>query len=213
MDILPTLPLLIGFVAASAVLAITPGPDMAFFLGRTARGGRRLGFLALLGALTGLLCHALMAALGLSTLLASSAAAFMTLKIVGCGYLLWLGLQAIRHGTTLPTTGPDNGGNSALRTYLGGVAINLLNPKIVMFFLTFLPQFVGPDDPQASGKMLFLSLLFIAVGALVCGVIIFSAERFMAACRTNRRVTRALDYVFAGLMGLFAGKLLLSTSR
>jgi len=213
LEVLPSLPVLVGFAAASAILAITPGPDMAFFLGRTAQGGRRLGFLALLGTLTGLFCHALLAALGLSTLLALSASAFMVLKIAGCGYLLWLALQAIRRGVALPVAGRAGGRKGALRTYLAGVAINLFNPKIVVFFLTFLPQFVSSGDPSASTQMLVLSLLFITVGALACGAIILCAERFMAAWRMNRRAMRILDYGFAGLMGLFAGKLLFSANR
>jgi threonine/homoserine/homoserine lactone efflux protein len=99
MDVLPSLAVFAGFTAASALLAITPGPDMAFFLGRTARGGKRLGFVALSGGLTRLLFHALLAAFGLSALLAASATAFETLKIVGRGYLIWLGVHAIRNGS------------------------------------------------------------------------------------------------------------------
>jgi len=213
MDALPSPTVLIGFTLASALLAITPGPDMAFFLGRTARGGKRLGFVALAGALTGLMFHALLAALGLSALLAASSTAFEALKVVGCAYLIWLGLQAIRRGSAFATAEDRNPSGGALGAYFGGLAINLFNPKIVMFFLTFLPQFVNHADPHAPLKMFALGLDFIATGAVVCTIVILSADRFLGALRGSRRLMRVFDYGFASLMGLFAGKLLLSVNR
>jgi threonine/homoserine/homoserine lactone efflux protein len=213
MDVLPSLAVFAAFTAASALLAITPGPDMAFFLGRTVRGGTRLGFVALSGALTGLLFHALLAAFGLSALLAASAPAFEALKIAGCGYLIWLGVHAIRHGSVIAVANDGAAARGALNVYLSGLAINLFNPKVVMFFLTFLPQFVSRADPHASLKMFILGLDFIATGAVVCAIVIVSAEGFLLAMRGNHRLTRAFDYGIAGLMGLFAGRLLLAANR
>ena len=89
-----------------------------------------------------------------------------------------------------------------------GVGINLLNPKIVMFFLTFLPQFVSASDPHAGAKLMFLGLYFIALGIPICLVLILAAERFTGAIRRSPKVMRAIDYLFAGLMGAFAVRLL-----
>ena len=187
MTFLPDLNVLLAYTAAAVILVITPGPDMTLFLGQTLTGGRARGIAAYLGASMGLVVHTMLAAFGLSALLAHSATAFGVLKIAGCAYLLWLAFG---------------------RVFLMGVAINLLNPKIVMFFLTFLPQFVSASDPHAGAKLMFLGLYFIALAVPICFVLILGAERFTNAIRRSPRVMRAIDYLFASLMGAFAVRLL-----
>src|SRR5438876_1838232 len=140
MIFVPAFDVLVAFTAAALLLIVTPGPDMTLFLGQTLRAGRARGFAAMLGASTGLTIHSLLAAFGLSALLAASAAAFTIVKIAGVAYLLWLAVGAIRHGSAL-TLSPEAGGRQPIgRVFLVGLGVNLLNPKIVMFFLTFLPQ-------------------------------------------------------------------------
>jgi threonine/homoserine/homoserine lactone efflux protein len=150
---LPSVDVLAAFTAASLVLIFTPGPDMTLFLGETLRGGRARGLAAMLGVATGLLMHTMLAALGLSALLAASAAAFAAIKVAGVAYLLWLAVAALRHGTALTLDAEATNGRPLHRAYLMGLGVNLLNPKIVMFFLTFLPQFVSVADEQAAGKL------------------------------------------------------------
>ena len=208
MTFLPSLEVLLAFTAAGIVLVITPGPDMALFLGQTLSSGRARGIAAYLGASAGLVVHTMLAAFGLSALLAHSAAAFGVLKILGVAYLAWLAIGALRSGSAL-TLAPDAARPQPLgRVFLMGVAVNLLNPKIVMFFLTFLPQFVSASDPDAHGKLMFLGLYFIVLAVPICFALIFAAERFTAAIRRSRRVMRAIDYLFATLMGAFAVRLL-----
>jgi threonine/homoserine/homoserine lactone efflux protein len=208
MTFLPDIQVLLAFTAAGLVLVLTPGPDMTLFIGQTLTGGRARGIAALLGASTGLLVHTTLAAFGLSALLAASATAFGILKVVGVAYLVWLAIEALRHGSAL-TLKPEAGeAQPVARVYLTGVGINLLNPKIVMFFLTFLPQFVSASDPHAGGKLMFLGLYFIALGIPICIALIFLAERFTGAIRRSPKVMRAIDYLFAGLMGTFAVRLL-----
>jgi threonine/homoserine/homoserine lactone efflux protein len=208
MTFLPDIQVLLAFTAAGLVLVLTPGPDMTLFIGQTLTGGRARGIAALLGASTGLLVHTTLAAFGLSALLAASATAFGILKVVGVAYLVWLAIEALRHGSAL-TLKPEAGeAQPVARVYLTGVGINLLNPKIVMFFLTFLPQFVSVSDPHAGGKLMFLGLYFIALGIPICIALIFLAERFTGAIRRSPKVMRAIDYLFAGLMGTFAVRLL-----
>jgi threonine/homoserine/homoserine lactone efflux protein len=208
MTFLPDIQVLLAFTAAGLVLVLTPGPDMTLFIGQTLTGGRARGIAALLGASTGLLVHTTLAAFGLSALLAASATAFGILKVVGVAYLVWLAIEALRHGSAL-TLKPEAGeAQPVARVYLTGVGINLLNPKIVMFFLTFLPQFVSASDPHAGGKLMFLGLYFIALGIPICIALIFLAERFTGAIRRSPKVMRAIDYLFAGLMGAFAVRLL-----
>jgi threonine/homoserine/homoserine lactone efflux protein len=158
MDFLPTLPVLAAYVAAVLVITFTPGPDMTLFLGKAVRQGRASGMAAMLGASTGVLVHTVLVALGLSALVAASATAFLVLKIVGALYLLWLAVQALRHGSALnlDAGGAPPQGEPLYRTWLQGLGVNLLNPKIIMFFMTFLPQFVAAGDPDAAEKLIFL---------------------------------------------------------
>jgi threonine/homoserine/homoserine lactone efflux protein len=143
---LPTLPVLGAFTLASFVLILTPGADMALFLGQTAAAGRLRGFAAMLGDTTGVLVHSLLAAFGLSALLAASAPAITAVKIAGALYLVWLAVAAIRDGSALALHGAVPR-RPLGQVYLMGLGVNLLNPKVVVFFLTFLPQFVSITDP------------------------------------------------------------------
>jgi threonine/homoserine/homoserine lactone efflux protein len=212
LDFIPSLPVLAAFSLGCVILALTPGPDMALFLNRTLSRGRRMGFAAMLGAMTGMLVHALLAGFGLSALLAASTTAFTALKITGAAYLLWLAWGALRHGSGL-AVGANAASESWIATYLTGVGINLTNPKVVIFFLTFLPQFVEASDPHASGKLMFLGLYILTIGVPVCSALIFIASRFVAAMRANPKAMRMFDYGFAALMGAFAGKLLLTQGK
>ena len=212
MNFLPSPSVLAGFTAACVLLALTPGPDMTLFLSRTISGGRKLGLAALLGASCGLVVHALLAAFGLSALLAASAPAFTALKLVGGVYLLWLAYQALRHGSALALAKSDGKANY-WATFATGVGINLTNPKIVIFFLTFLPQFVEAGDPNASAKFLCLGLYFLVLGTVLNLFVLLVAGRFVAAVKANPKALRGFDFGFAGLMGLFALKLFTAQGR
>jgi threonine/homoserine/homoserine lactone efflux protein len=208
MTILPEPAILAAFIAASLILIVTPGPDMTLFLGQTINGGRARGFASMLGATAGLMVHSMLAAFGLSALLVASATAFTAIKIVGAGYLLWLAVQAVRHGSSLSLRQgkPVRGGLAS--AFAMGLGVNLLNPKIVMFFLTFLPQFVSASDPEAPAKLLMLGLLYTLLTPPLCAPMILGAERFAATMRSSPRLMRAFDWSFAGLMGAFAARLL-----
>jgi threonine/homoserine/homoserine lactone efflux protein len=208
MSFIPTPDTLLVFSVASLLLIFTPGPDMTFFLGQTLSGGRTRGFAAMLGASAGLLVHSMLAAFGLSALLVASAEAFAILKIVGAVYLLWLAVQVIRRGAALNMVAGDATPQPLRRVFLLGAGVNLLNPKIIMFFLTFLPQFVSVADPQAGAKLLFLGLYFAALGLPSCALLILVADRFTGAVKRSPRFMRAFDWLFAGLMGTFAVRLL-----
>ena len=213
MNFLPSPSVLLAFTAAGLLLAATPGPDMALFLSKTLSGGRRFGFAALGGALAGLFVHACFAALGLSALLAASSQAYAAVKLVGAVYLLWLAYGALRHGSALRLDGSGRGGGSLRATFLAGLGINLTNPKIIIFFVTFLPQFIEAGDPDASGKFLFLGLYFLCLGGAFCSGLIVVASRFVAAAKAHPRALRAFDYGFAGLMGAFAARLIFAQGR
>ncbi len=213
MTFLPETSIILTYSLACFVLFITPGPDMSLFLAKTISGGRRAGMAAMLGAMTGCCVHTLLAALGISALLAASATAFMVLKIVGALYLLWLAVDAVRHGSALNVRTDRPMDVSFLRSFLLGIGINLTNPKIVLFFVTFLPQFVDAGDPHAADKLLFLGLYFIAFSTPLAAMMIMGAERLVAVLRNRPGAMRVIDYSFAGLFGAFAIKILATSSR
>lgn len=207
-DFIPAAAVLFQFAFASIVLAITPGPDMALYVGRAVTHSRAAGLACFAGAVTGILVHTLLVAVGLSALLVAAPTAFFALKIVGALYLIWLAYQAVRHGSSLTVKGEKRPQGSLWKHYMTGIGINILNPKVVLFFLTFLPQFVSADDPNAPGKLIFLGLFFLAVAIPTILPMIFAADMFSQALMKRPKVTRALDWLFAGVFGAFAVKIL-----
>jgi threonine/homoserine/homoserine lactone efflux protein len=213
MTFLPEPSVLLTYSLACIVLFITPGPDMSLFLAKTMTGGRRAGIASMLGAMAGCCVHTLLAVLGISALLAASETAFTVLKIVGALYLLWLAVDAVRHGSALNLKANAKAELSFWRTFLLGLGINLTNPKIVLFFVTFLPQFVQAGDPHAANKLLFLGLYFVAFTAPMAAAMIMGADKVIALLRNRPKVMRALDYTFAGLFSAFAVKILAASAR
>ena len=213
MSFLPDGDVLAAYTVACFVLFITPGPDMSLFLAKTVAGGRRAGIAAMLGAQAGCCVHTMLAALGLSALLAASATAFLALKLVGGLYLLWLAVDAIRHGSALTVRGGTKPEASAWRTFLLGLGVNLTNPKVVLFFVTFLPQFVSAGDPYAARKLVFLGLYFVLFNLPLCALLVLGADRVLALLKTRPRIVRAIDYAFAGIFGAFAVKILAMPGR
>lgn len=214
MTFLPDPATFAAYALACLVLALTPGPDMSLALARTLSAGRGAGFATVFGTTIGSLGHTLAAALGLSALLAASATAFTVLKIAGALYLAWLAFDALRRGSALSVRGEGGKRLSPWRSFLLGVSVNLTNPKVVLFYVTFLPQFVVAGDPHAVGKFLFLGLFLNLVVGLPFGLaLVLGAGRVVGALRARPRLLRALDWLFAGLFGAFAARILATQGR
>jgi threonine/homoserine/homoserine lactone efflux protein len=210
---LPDPAVLLPFALAVVVIALTPGPDMAFFLGRAVSQGRAAGLAALAGATAGILVHTLLVAVGLSALIVAAPKLFLALKLAGALYLAWLAVQAIRHGSALRLPDRPAPRASLAATFASGLAINLLNPKVALFFMTFLPQFVRPGDPHAAAQLVTLGLLFILIALCITVPMILAADRVARLFRSRPRVARALDWLFASVFAGFAAHLLLGRSR
>lgn len=208
MDFLPDTTVLIAYTVACVVLFVTPGPDMSLFLSKTLSGGRRQGIAAMSGAQVGCVVHTFLAALGLSALLAASTTAFTILKIIGAIYLGWMAYDAIVNGSSLNVREGETRTASLWRTFLIGIGINLSNPKVVLFFVTFLPQFVSATDPNAAAKMLFLGVYFVIISIPLAIVMILGAERLIGYLKTRPKALRAIDWTFGGIFGVFALKIL-----
>jgi threonine/homoserine/homoserine lactone efflux protein len=213
MPFIPEASIIVQFAVATFIIAITPGPDMTLFVGRALSAGRAAGFACMFGAMTGVIIHTALVALGLSALIVASPQAFLVLKIFGAGYLVWLAYQAIRNGSAFSPEKKAGSGRSLLQNWATGLGINLLNPKIILFFMTFLPQFVSANDPNAPGKLLFLGLLFIPLSLPVTAPMVIAADKFAGLLKKNPTVTRVVDYLFAGVFSAFALKILTAQAK
>lgn len=213
MSFVPDFSTIVQFAIATFIITITPGPDMTLFLGRALSQGKWAGIACMSGAMTGIVIHTTLVAVGLSALLVASPTAFWTLKIGGAGYLVWLAIQAVRHGSAFNPDSSQTAPASFAKNWATGLGINLLNPKIILFFMTFLPQFVTADDPHVTGKLIFLGLWAICIGMPVNAVIVLIAERLSMWLQNNRAVLRGIDYTFAGVFSLFAVKIFMTQAR
>ncbi|MER0239759.1 LysE family translocator [Fulvimarina sp. MAC8] len=214
MTFVPDLSTLFTFFLAAIVLTITPGPDMTLFVGRTLSQGRAAGMASMLGAASGILVHTSLAAFGISALIAASPEAFFVLKLFGAAYLVFLAAQAIFSGSALSLkTGERKKAKSLFSHWLTGIGINLLNPKIILFFVTFLPQFVSASDPHAAGKLVFLGVFFIVVAVPLSVPMILAAESLSEMLMRKPKVTRAIDWLFAGVFSAFAVRILLAQGK
>ncbi|WP_172121541.1 MULTISPECIES: LysE family translocator [unclassified Devosia] len=209
----PDLSVLLAFALAAFVLAITPGPDMALQMSRAINYGRGHGFATAAGAMSGILVHTGLAAFGISVLIVAAPTAFLVLKIAGALYLLWLAYGAVMHGGGLRLAERAARTPTLRESYATGIGINLLNPKVVLFFVTFLPQFVDRHDPAAPGKLFFLGGEFILVSIPVAIAMVLAAERMAGLLATNKLVQRALNWSFAAVFTGFALTILLAEGR
>ena len=212
-DFIPGLPVLAAFSFAVLLLAITPGPDMTLWMSRTIRDGRAVGLMTLLGTNLGIAVHTLLVAFGVSALIVASPVAFLVLKTGGAGYLLWLAIQAVRNRSVLSVKASGKSDASMGKAFLNGLWVNLLNPKVIIFFMTFLPQFVSVNDPHVTGKLIFLGVLSILVALPVAILVVFGANGLADWLRRKPQVMRLVDYVFAAVFSVFAVKILLTQSR
>ncbi len=213
MDFLPSLPTLLAFTAASLLLAVTPGPDMTLSISRALAQGRGPALFVVVGTSTGILIHTLLVAFGISALITASPTAFFILKTGGAGYLLWLAIQALRSGSNLSVEKVEGARGSALANVSTGLWVNLLNPKVIIFFMTFLPQFVTATDPDVTQKLIFLGVFFILVGSPVNVIVILLADKLAGWLQANPKVLRGIDYTFAGVFSVFAFKIFMTQAR
>jgi threonine/homoserine/homoserine lactone efflux protein len=190
------------FIASGLLLNVAPGPDTAYIVGRGVQLGWRGGAAAALGISTGCLVHVFGAAMGLSALLAASSTAFTIVKWAGAAYLCFMGIRMLvsRPQASVPDETIGSSAISLRAVFWQGALTNILNPKVALFFLAFLPQFVSADSPHKAVAFLLLGLIFVSNGTLWClGVAAFAA-------RTANRVKRsgkAVLWINRGLGGMF----------
>jgi threonine/homoserine/homoserine lactone efflux protein len=188
------------FATAALLVNLTPGPDMMFVAGSSLAQGRRAGVLAALGVGAGCLLHTALAALGLAALLAASPLAFSAVKMAGAAYLVWLGVAMLRRASPMPGAAPAV---ASRRVFWQGALTNALNPKVALFYLAFLPQFIEPAAPDATLGFVVLGTLFNVGGTAVnVAVALLAAtlrEALAGGIAAGRWLQRIAGAAFVGL--------------
>jgi Putative threonine efflux protein len=193
------------FLAAGILLNLTPGPDTVYILGRSIAQGREAGIASALGISLGSIFHTCAAALGLSAILATSVVAFGAVKLLGGAYLVFLGIKMLldrRKRLSLPGNFRRPTSTAAFRQ---GVVTNVLNPKVVLFFLAFLPQFIDPASNAKVLAFLTLGITFVMTGTIWCLILASFASAFSERLRANETIGQWLNrgagalFVFLGL--------------
>jgi threonine/homoserine/homoserine lactone efflux protein len=210
---LPDATTVLTFALASLVLIVTPGPDMALQLSRSINYGRTHGIVTVIGTLVGVLVHSALVAFGISLLIVAAPPAFLALKLAGAVYLIWLAWQASRSGGGFKLAAAAKRPPTLAQSFWSGVLIDLLNPKIVLFFVTFLPQFVHAGDPNAPAQLFFLGVEYVLVSLPIGIAIVLGAGWLTAALTRSKTVERVLNWSFAGVFSTFAALILSAQAR
>ena len=200
------------FLTAGILLNLTPGPDTAYIIGRSIAQGRRAGIASALGISVGSIFHTIAAALGLSAFLAASAFAFSAVKLIGGAYLIYLGVRMIlsrAHELHLPSNFRSRETAAAFRQ---GMLTNLLNPKVALFFLAFLPQFIDPAASMKIPAFIVLGLTFVMTGTIWCLILAWFASAFSERLRGSKSIANVLNRT-VGSVFVFLGLRLATSSR
>jgi threonine/homoserine/homoserine lactone efflux protein len=191
------------FIVASALLTIAPGPDIIYVLTRGVSQGVKAGLAAAAGFATGCIFHTLLAAVGIAALIRSSGTAFNLVRYAGAAYLVWIGIQALRHRSSFSVQGA--GDRKALATiYRQSVIGNVLNPKVTLFFLAFLPQFVNAQAGHVGWQMALLGAIFMAQTAIIFGAVAMFSGWIGAWVRRKPAIGERLN-IFAGVTFIALG--------
>jgi threonine/homoserine/homoserine lactone efflux protein len=194
---------LLLFVVTGFLLNLTPGQDTFYIVSRSIAQGRRAGVLSVLGITSGCVVHTLAAAFGLSAILATSAQAFLVVKYAGAAYLVYLGVNMLRERAATGGALAEPPRESSWKIYRAGVLTNVLNPKVALFFMAFLPQFVDGTSASKIGTFLFLGALFMCTGTAWCLVLVWCASamsrRFREKPSAGVLLKRAAGAMFIGL--------------
>jgi threonine/homoserine/homoserine lactone efflux protein len=191
------------FLVASALLTIAPGPDIVYVLTRGIAQGRKAGLAAAAGFSTGCIFHTLLAALGIAAIIRSSPLAFDLVRYAGAAYLVWIGIQAIRHASAFSLAAASD--ERALRTiFRQSVIGNALNPKVTLFFLSFLPQFVNTGAGHVGWQMAFLGVVFMVQSFVIFGLVALFSGGIGNWVRQKPAIATRLN-LFAGITFIALG--------
>lgn len=200
-----------AFLTAAILLNISPGPDIAYMISHAVRGGKKAGFAAMFGTWAGTMVHVFAAALGLTAILASSTTAFMLVKWCGVIYLIWLGISALRSSEpTIFSNQSDQQPRSIKSVFVQGAVVSALNPKIAVFFLAFLPQFIVEGAGPVWMQLALHGVLILVVSAFTEPFFILLADKMTGALRNSPKTGLWLDRALGGTLISLGGWLAMS---
>ena len=208
---MPDLQSLLLFVSAGLALNLTPGPDMLYVAARGASEGRAAGVASALGISAGTLVHIALVAAGLAALLAAVPVAYTVVRLAGAAYLVWLGLRALLRPTGLAERTLEPASRWAV--FRQGVVTNVLNPKVALFFLAFLPQFVDPSRGSPALQVLALGLIFNTTGTLVNLAVGLGASGAAGRLRRSERAAKVLERATGALFVALGLRLAVAARR
>ncbi len=199
------------FLIAAIILNITPGADTMYILGRSISQGKKAGILSALGISAGSLIHCIVAAFGLSVIIATSAIAFGIIKYLGAGYLIVLGVKVLMKKSNkefeFEKLNPKKTSNWNI--FVSGILTNILNPKVALFFLAFLPQFINANNTTNALPFIVLGLTFIATGTIWCLALAWFSAKLSSKIRKNYKIKTSLDKITGGIFIALGVKLAL----
>ncbi|RLB94524.1 MAG: LysE family translocator [Deltaproteobacteria bacterium] len=178
-----------GFIVAAIILNLTPGIDTMYILTRSVSQGKKAGLVSVAGIMSGCIVHVLFAAFGLSLILSTSAMVFILVKWAGACYLIYLGIKTLfERNKSFKPSQLEYAAKDLIKIYKQGVITNVLNPKVGLFFLSFLPQFINPDNVNGPLPFLILGATFLATGTIWCLILTWSAALMTNTLRKNKTV-------------------------
>jgi RhtB (resistance to homoserine/threonine) family protein len=202
-----------GFIIAGVILNLTPGSDTIYILTRSIGQGKKAGYFSVYGIVTGGLIHTMFASFGLSIILAKSALAFSIVKYCGVAYLIYLGIKMIVDKSSIFENNDSKIERLDLKKiYRQGVLTNVLNPKVALFFLAFLPQFINPDYAQGAIPFLILGLTFMTTGTIWCLFLAYSSSMITKTLRKNDKIGKVMQKL-SGLIFIGLGLKLLTNKQ
>lgn len=202
------------FISVALLMNIIPGPDMLYLISKTISQGRKVGIATVLGLGTGALVHTLFAVMGISVIIATSALAFDILKYVGAGYLFYLGVKALfSGGIKLDGIEVEKSNQSCISAFYQAILIDVLNPKVAIFFMAFLPQFYRENSMPRMLQFLILGLIIILIGFIVETIIVFSVDKISSTLKKSSFVSKALDKAFGTILIGLGIRLVLEKSK
>lgn len=203
----------VGFIIAGIILNLTPGADTMYILTRSVAQGKKAGFFSVYGIISGALVHTMFASFGLSIILAQSATAFMIVKYLGVVYLIYLGVKMIVAKNNTFDSNTQNVEKTDLwKVYRQGLLTNVLNPKVALFFLAFIPQFIDPSYAEGPLPFIILGLTFTTTGTLWCLFLAYASSMISATLRNNARIGKLMQKI-SGLIFIGLGLKLMTSKQ
>lgn len=199
-----------GFLSAAVLLTLMPGPDILFVITQSMIRGKKAGIIFASGLCTGLIVHTVAVSLGLSLLLYKSTVAFTVLKFIGAAYLLYLGVKSFlnRHADSLALSGNQKAEH---KLYRKGILMNILNPKVLLFFMAFFPQFVHSDKTNITGELLLLGILFMIQAWIVFFLVALLADKLSRHLMQHKHFSLAMHLIESLVYGIIGVSLVFVT--